>query len=220
MAKEGESKTRIEERMKETKLEFILDDVDILLKENQEGLFRIADIVKNLKSFAYVESDSAYTEADLNEGVRSALLIARNELKYHSDVKLDLGNIPPVACRIGEINQVILNLLVNAGQAIKSQARKERGLITVRTYDNNGFVFCEIKDDGPGISSEVKDRIFEPFFTTKPKGTGTGLGLSISHDIIVSKHHGDLSFVSEPGKGSTFRISLPLRQPKIGSPSV
>lgn len=217
MVSEGKSREEIAGRKQELKLEFIFGDVDSLLTENQEGLSRIAAIVKNLKSFAFVEKDNAFAEADLNEGIKSALLIARNELKYHADVELGLGNIKPVVCRIGEINQVVLNLLVNAAQAIAGQNRTGKGVIAVKTYEEKNSVVCEIRDDGPGIPPEIQKRIFEPFFTTKEKGKGTGLGLSISYDIIVSKHHGELSFKSECGKGCTFFIRLPLTRPLLAT---
>jgi signal transduction histidine kinase len=212
MAEEGKSPAEIAVKKKELKLDFILEDIDSLLFENREGLSRIADIVKNLKNFAHQEKDNVCIEADLNAGIKSALVVARNEIKYHADVKLELGDIRQVFCRIGEINQVVLNLLVNSAQAIGGQDRKGmgKGLITVRTYERGDFVYCEIQDDGPGIPLEFQKRMFEPFFTTKEKGKGTGLGLSISQDIIVKRHHGDLSFKSEPGKGCTFFIRLPI----------
>lgn len=212
MADEGKTPAEIAAKKKVLKIDFILGDIDSLLLENQDGLSRIMDIVKNLKTFARREKDNVYIEADLNAGINSALVIARNEIKYHADVKLELGNISMIFCRIGEINQVVLNLLVNAAQSIAGQDRKgmEQGLITIRTYERDGFVYCEIQDNGPGIPLEIQKRMFEPFFTTKENGKGTGLGLSISQDIIVKKHHGDLSFRSEPGKGCTFFIRLPI----------
>ena len=128
-----------------------------------------------------------------------------NELKYKAEIVRELGDIPPVECVPAQINQVFMNLLVNAAQAIEQQ-----GKIFVRSGTENQQVWFEIEDTGQGMSEEVRNRIFEPFFTTKPVGKGTGLGLSISYDIIVKKHGGSLDVRSTPGQGTCFRISLPL----------
>ncbi|GAG03114.1 unnamed protein product, partial [marine sediment metagenome] len=121
---------------------------------------------------------------------------------------------PSVPCNPGQINQVFLNILVNAVQAIKSQERKDRGAITIRTYATQTQAVCEISDDGPGIRPENLSKIFDPFFTTKPSGKGTGLGLSVSYDLIANKHKGELLVDSTPGRGSTFIIKLPIKKPK------
>ena len=136
--------------------------------------------------------------------------MARNEIKYHADVQTEFGDIPRIECNIGEINQVFLNILVNAAQAIKEQKRSDRGKIIVRTFENDQSVFCEISDDGPGIPKEILNKIFDPFFTTKPIGAGTGLGLSIAYDIIANKHKGDIAAKSNKGEGATFIVRLPI----------
>jgi signal transduction histidine kinase len=120
-----------------------------------------------------------------------------------------------VLCNAGQINQVLLNIMVNAAQAIKGQQRDNRGTITVCTYTESDYLVCEIKDDGPGIPPETCDHIFEPFFTTKPVGKGTGLGLSVSHDIIVNKHQGRIEVKSEVGHGTCFRVCLPLNASEV-----
>ena len=138
-------------------------------------------------------------------------MLARNEIKYVAEVDAELGDLPEIQCRGDEINQVLLNLLVNAAQAIRSQKRQEKGTIRVRTWyeAERSRVVCEISDDGPGIRPEHLNRVFEPFFTTKPPGEGTGLGLNISYDIITRKHGGLMTAASEPGAGAVFRFELP-----------
>ncbi|MFP4417997.1 MAG: sensor histidine kinase [Chitinivibrionales bacterium] len=200
---------------KELKLGFILQDIDMLLDDNLEGLSRIADIVKNLREFARIDKKEKYAAADINAGLHSALLIARNEIKYFADVKTDFGGLPPVVCDIGEVNQVFLNILVNAAQAIQSQARNEKGLIEVSTRCDDTHVICVISDDGPGIVEQNIRKIFDPFFTTKAVGKGTGLGLSISYDIIVNRHGGKLHVENRKTAGATFRIVLPIKNNKL-----
>lgn len=200
----------IRNKEKELKIDVVLNDVDELIKENIDGLKRIAEIVQAMKNFARTDLKQERARADINEGIKSALLMARNEIKYHADVKTDLGDVRQVECNIGEVNQVFLNILVNAAQAIKQQERGERGCIRVRTYENGNHVFCEISDNGPGMPKDVLTRIFDPFFTTKPVGAGTGLGLSIAYDIIVNKHKGDIEAKSKEGEGATFIVKLPV----------
>jgi len=148
--------------------------------------------------------------SNINDGIRNTLLVAANEIKYVAHVKLDLGNIPPVPCVLNEINQVFLNVLVNAAQAIRDQKRTSRGCILIRTYEEGENVYCEISDNGPGIPSDVISKMFDPFFTTKDVGKGTGLGLSISYDIIVNKHKGSIIAENSVDGGACFKIRLPL----------
>jgi signal transduction histidine kinase len=157
-----------------------------------------------LKDFSHVDHADRQI-ADLNAAMESTLNVVWNELKYKAEVIRELGEIPPVDCVPAQINQVFMNLLVNAAQAIPKQ-----GKIFVRSGLENEQVWFEVEDTGSGMSSETQQRIFEPFFTTKPVGKGTGLGLSISYDIIVKKHHGRMDVNSEIGKGSRFRLWLPL----------
>ncbi len=213
----GAPATRIAERKKELKIDFIMEDLSSLLKENREGLERIGSIVKNLRDFSRIDEKREMTETDINTCLKDSLMIANNEIKYHADVKTDFGTIDPVLCNAGEINQVFLNILVNAAQAIKEQSRSDRGHISVRTWQDDKSVFCEIGDDGPGMPENVQKRIFEPFFTTKEVGKGTGLGLSISYDIIVNKHKGAISVDSEVGKGTRFFLMLPKISGEQGS---
>ena len=186
-------------------LEFLREDLPSLVNESQEGLSRVTKIVQNLKDFSHVDQ-AELQEADLNAGIESTLNVVWNELKYKAEVVRELHEIPLVQCIPAQINQVFMNLLVNAAQAIE-----QRGKITVRSGSDRDFVWFEIEDNGKGMSDEVQRRIFEPFFTTKPVGKGTGLGLSISYDIIVKKHGGRLDVTSTPGVGSVFKIWLPLK---------
>lgn len=189
-------------------IDYILLDMDDLTDETIEGINRIKKIVKSLLGFTRKGYDDEFAGYDLNKGIRETLTIATNELKYHVKVIQTLGDIPTVPALGGEINQVLLNLILNAGYAIKEKCVD--GLITIRTYSDGQSVYCEIADDGMGISESHVGRIFEPFYTTKPIGVGTGLGLSIAHDIIVNKHKGTIEVSSEPGCGSTFKLSLPI----------
>jgi PAS domain S-box-containing protein len=183
----------------------IATDLRPLLEETKEGIERVRGIVQNLKEFSHVESAEA-KYADLNRCLQSTLKIVWNELKYKAEVIEDYGALPEMRCFAQEINQVFVNLLVNAGQAIT-----ERGTIRIRTFEQDGQVAVEIGDTGCGISPEHLSRIFEPFYTTKEVGTGTGLGLSISYGII-RKHHGRIEVESTVGQGTTFRVWLPVER--------
>jgi PAS domain S-box-containing protein len=207
-AYESNDPEQIADARQNADLEFLREDLPSLLKESQDGLSRVTKIVHDLKDFSHVDQ-AEHQEADLNAALESTLNVVWNELKYKAEVIRELGEIPHVDCVPAQINQVFMNLLVNAAQAIPHQ-----GKIFVRSGAENDQVWFEVEDTGSGMSAEVKQRIFEPFFTTKPVGKGTGLGLSISYDIIVKKHGGRMTVTSEPGKGSCFRLWLPLAMPK------
>jgi signal transduction histidine kinase len=202
--------TEMREKEKELKIDVVLNDIDELMKENGEGIKRIGEIVQAMKNFARTEQKKERARANINDGIKSALIMARNEIKYHADVQTEFGDISLVECNIGEVNQVFLNILVNAAQAIKEQKRSDRGSIRVKTYERDSRVICEFSDDGPGIAKDILTRIFDPFFTTKPIGAGTGLGLSIAYDIIVNKHKGYIEAKSKEGEGATFIVRLPI----------
>jgi signal transduction histidine kinase len=144
--------------------------------------------------------------------VEETLLLIKNEAKYIINIEKDLKDLHLTSCNRTQIGQVLLNIMVNAVQAIKSQFREEQGLITISTFSNENYVVCEIIDNGPGIPKDIIDKIFNPFFTTKEVGSGTGLGLSISYDIIVNKHLGELLVSSEVDQGTTFTIKLPIKK--------
>lgn len=197
-------------------LSYLFTQINAILVESDEGFGRIMHIVGNLKSFSRTELGAEYGPYDVNAGIESTSIVARNEIKYVADVRMNLGELPPVRARGSEINQVLLNILVNAAQAIEGQKRKEKGLIEIRTANLGDRVLIGIRDDGPGIPENLRTKVFDPFFTTKEPGKGTGLGLSISYDIIVTKHEGRLSVDCAPEGGTTFTIELPIAGPKQG----
>jgi signal transduction histidine kinase/DNA-binding NarL/FixJ family response regulator len=186
---------------------YLKRDVLALLAESHEGVDRVKKIVLNLKDFSRIDAEEKWVEEDIHRGLDSTLSMIWNELKYKCEVKKEYAVLPPVECLLPELNQVFMNLLVNAAQAIET-----RGTITIRTGSRDGQVWIEIADTGKGIPPEDLNRIFEPFFTTKPVGKGTGLGLSVSFSI-VQKHHGKIEVESTPGKGAVFRVILPVKQP-------
>lgn len=193
-------------------LAFLRDDIPALMDESKEGIRRIKEIVQSLREFSHIGSTDRWQWADLHEGLNSTLNIVWNELKYKADVVKEYGEIPEIECLPMQLNQVFMNLLLNAAQAIP-----QRGTITLRTGCRDGTVWVEITDTGDGIAPENLHRIFDPFFTTKPVGKGTGLGLSLAYNIITS-HQGQIEVSSQPGRGSTFRIWLPIARPTEGEP--
>jgi len=185
-------------------LSFLKEDISSLIMESEEGIQRVKQIVQDLKDFSHVD-EAEWQWADLHHGIDSTLNIVWNEIKYKAEVIKEYGVIPEIECIPSQLNQVFLNLLVNAAHAID-----DRGTITISTgIIDNTEVWVEISDTGSGIPEDKLNKIFEPFFTTKPVGTGTGLGLSLSFGII-EKHGGSMKVTSETGKGTTFRIVLPV----------
>jgi len=194
---------RIEQLKQEAELDFLKDDIVALFSESKDGLKRVKDIVQALKDFSHV-GESDWLEADLHNGLDSTLNIVNNEIKYKARVIKEYGELPPIKCIASQLNQVFMNLLINAAHSIK-----DSGTITIRTGGGDAWVWVAISDTGSGISAENLNRIFEPFFTTKPIGSGTGLGLSLSYGI-VKKHGGRIEVQSEEGKGTTFTVHLPV----------
>ena len=189
-------------------LGFLREDIPALMRETQEGIIRVKKIVQDLKDFSRADSGDEWHRTDLHKGLDSTLNVASNEIKYKADVKKEYGDIPEVECVISQLNQVFMNLLVNAAHAIENY-----GIITLRTGQQGGEVWVEVADTGKGIAPEHINKIFDPFFTTKPIGKGTGLGLSLSYGII-QKHHGRIEVNSEVGKGTSFKVWLPVSQPQ------
>ena len=197
-------------------LDFLKEDIPTLMAESKEGITRVRKIVQDLKDFSRVDAHQEWIYSDLHQGIDSTLNIVNNEVKYKAEVVKEYGNLPDVYCLPSELNQVFMNLLVNAAHAITA----ERGLITIRSGTNppsgaaQASVWVEVADNGAGISKENISRIFDPFFTTKPVGKGTGLGLSLSYGI-VRKHQGQLDVRSVPGQGTTFRVTVPIAGPAL-----
>ncbi|OHC67023.1 MAG: hypothetical protein A3H93_18360 [Rhodocyclales bacterium RIFCSPLOWO2_02_FULL_63_24] len=195
--------------MKQEKdLGFLRADLGQLIAESHDGLQRVRKIVEDLKGFAHAE-DASWKWADLHSGLESTLNMVKNELKYHCTVHKEYGEMPQVWCVPAQLNQVFMNLLVNAGQAIEG-----KGNIHLTTGQQGKEVFIAIADTGIGIPPQIQQRLFDPFFTTKPVGKGTGLGLSVSNSI-VQKHHGRIELHSEVGKGTTFTVWLPITQEQV-----
>lgn len=192
------------------KMDFILEDIQGLFDDSREGLDRVTNIIQHLRDFSRIDQPGSLDEYNLNDGIEATFVVAKNEIKYDADIKTEFSELPPIFCNSGQVNQVFLNILVNASQAIKSQERDDKGTITIRTYATDEEVVCEISDDGCGIAPDSLSKVFDPFFTTKPVGKGTGLGLSVSYDIIVNKHNGELLVDSTVGEGSKFTIKLPI----------
>ncbi len=197
---------RLRALMREVDVDFLRQDIRSLISESGEGIERVRQIVRDLKDFSRQDT-GVWELADLHRGLDSTLNIVRNELKHKAEVVREYGELPQVECVPAQLNQVFMNLLVNAAQAIESH-----GTITVRSGHEGDMVWVEVADTGAGIPPENVKRLFEPFFTTKPVGLGTGLGLSLSYGI-VQKHGGYIEVDSEPGRGSRFRVWLPVRQP-------
>ena len=185
-------------------LEFLKADVLDLLAESREGATRVKKIVQDLKDFSHLGSDDDWQWTDLHLGLETTLNIVNNEIKYKAKVVKAFGDLPEVKCLPHQLNQVFMNLLINAAHAIENE-----GIITLRTGAENGRAWVEISDTGKGIAPEHLNKIFDPFFTTKPIGKGTGLGLSVSYTII-KKHQGEIQLTSRLGQGTTFRIVLPI----------
>ncbi len=192
-------------------LPYLLDRVPKALERAIDGLGRVTTIVRSMKEFAHPDQTDM-TTVDLNRAVESTLTIARNEYKYVADLETDFGDLPPVQCHAGDVNQAILNIVVNAAHAISDvvQGTDGRGAIRVRTRRDGDQVVIAIADTGGGIPDAVCGRIFDPFFTTKEVGKGTGQGLAIARSVIVEKHRGALWFETELGKGTTFFIRVPI----------
>jgi PAS domain S-box-containing protein len=190
---------------------YLLEEIPKALTQTLEGVTRVATIVRAMKEFAHPESKEM-AAADLNKALLSTLTVARNELKYVSDVETDLGDLPLVVCNVGDLNQVFLNLLVNAAHAIGDVVKGTgaKGKIRVRTVAEGKAVLITISDTGGGIPEAIRTRIYDPFFTTKEVGRGTGQGLAIARSVVVERHKGSLTFESEVGKGTTFFVRLPL----------
>jgi PAS domain S-box-containing protein len=187
-------------------LDYLKEDIPVLMEESREGLTRVRKIVQDLKDFSRADLDASWQWANIHQGIESTLNIVNNEVKYKADIVKNFGDVPDIECLPSQLNQVVMNLVVNAAQAMSSQ----RGTITIGTGTEGERIWITVSDTGNGIPKDILPRIFDPFFTTKPIGSGTGLGLSISYGII-QKHNGSIEVNSEVGKGTTFHITLPIR---------
>ncbi|RJX25977.1 MAG: GHKL domain-containing protein [Desulfurivibrio sp.] len=199
----SDQREELQAARKELKIDYISEDARDLIRESLDGTDRVSAIVRGLKSFSRVD-EARLQAADINECLEATLNIVWNELKYKASVTKEYGDLPRTVCNPQQLNQVFMNFLVNAAQAIDKQ-----GEIRISTRQTGNMILVSFADTGCGIAPENLSRIFEPFFTTKEIGKGTGLGLSISYDII-KKHGGDIEVESEPGCGTTFTVKIPV----------
>jgi PAS domain S-box-containing protein len=198
----------VESVQAEIDIAFIMEEVPVAISQTLEGIHRVANIVRAMKAFGHPGTEQK-TQADLNEAVTNTLVVANNEIKYVADVETDLAELPLVYCHLGDVNQVVLNLLVNAAHAIGA-AERGRGTIRVATRLEEANVIIEVADTGTGVPAEIADKLFDPFFTTKDVGTGTGQGLALVRTLVTDRHGGTINFTSEVGSGSVFTVRLPV----------
>ena len=206
-----ESAAAAAEAIVATDLDYMREKVPAAFERCVDGLARVAAIVRSLKEFSH-PSQKEMAPVDLNRAIESTLMVASSEYKYVADVVTELGELPFVTCHLGDINQVVLNLVVNAAHAIGEivKGTDQKGRITVRTWRDGDVAVITIADTGNGIPAQIRDRVFEPFFTTKEVGRGTGQGLALAWSIVHDKHGGELAFETAVGEGTTFVIRLPI----------
>ena len=211
-------KVSLEEERTHKQVDYLLTEVPLAVEESLDGVERVRKIVQAIREFSH-PSQKQNALADLNKGILTTITISKNEWKYCADLETDLNpNLPLVWCKIDELNQVLLNMIVNAAHAIQEKQKNTdpaKGKITIRTRQNQNRVYIDISDSGCGIPETLLNRIFDPFFTTKDVGKGTGQGLSLAHNIIVNNHRGLIHVTSAINLGSTFTIELPIEQPKL-----
>ena len=201
-------------------VEYLAEEIPSAIDQSLDGITRISNIVRAMKEFSHPGSKDQES-ADLNQAIQNTITVASNEWKYVADVETKLAeNLPPVTCFIQEINQVVLNLIVNAAHAIdqsKAEGSDEKGTITISTRDLGEDIEIKVTDTGGGVPEEIRDRIFDPFFTTKEVGKGTGQGLAMAYRTIVEQHHGKIWVDSVNGQGSTFNIVLPYKPKDVAN---
>ncbi|HKX30785.1 MAG TPA: ATP-binding protein, partial [Blastocatellia bacterium] len=199
--------------VRDADVEYLAEEIPKALQQSLEGVERVSKIVQSMKDFAHPGTEKK--PADINKAIESTVTVAMNEWKYVAELVTDLDpNMPLVPCLLSELNQVILNMIVNASHAIADvvgDGDHGKGTIRVSTRHDRGWAEIRISDTGTGIPEKVRDRIFDPFFTTKEVGRGTGQGLAISHSVIVEKHLGTIGFETMEGRGTTFIIRLPIK---------
>jgi len=216
LEQEGQASTFVQEIEKisaRSDLDFLLEEMPGTVAQTLEGVNRVATIVRAMREFSHPGFEEKVL-TDINRALESTITVSRNEWKYVADMETGLAeDLPLLLCLPGELNQVFLNILVNAAHAIAEateNGKKGKGLIRVETGSSSDWIEIRISDTGGGILESIQDRIFDPFFTTKKVGKGTGQGLAIARNVVVDKHQGRLQFTTEAGKGTTFIVRLPL----------
>jgi signal transduction histidine kinase len=203
----------LDELSRQKKVSYYADEIPKAIQESLDGTERVRKIVLAMREFSH-PSEKEKKLSDINHGIETTIVISRNEWKYCAELETNLDDeLPLVYCQIDEINQVILNMIVNAAQAIQEnlpQGSEQKGKILISTRKHENKVLITVQDTGSGIPAEIRARIFDPFFTTKGVGKGTGQGLSMAHNIIAKKHQGVICVDSDPGQGTVFTIELPI----------
>jgi len=204
-----EARATLESAKARLKLKFLLENSPKALQDAKSGIDHVSSIVRAMKSFAHVDEDQQ-APGDINQAIRDTLVVAQNEYKSVAEVETDLGAIPSVTCFLGRLNQVFLNLIVNAAHAIGDAKPIAGGKIRIASRAENDNVILTFSDNGGGIPERIQHKVFDPFFTTKPVGKGTGQGLSLARGIVVDAHGGTLSFETSSGQGTVFSVRLPI----------
>lgn len=203
---------------KNADLDFLEAEIPAAISQTQDGLHRVTKIVGAMKDFSHIDEED-FSPSDINKSIESTVTVCRNEWKYVANMRLELDkNMPPVHCVAADINQVVMNLVINASHSIADVIKKNvtegKGLITVSSTLSGSYALITVSDTGAGIPSSIRSKIFDPFFTTKPVGRGSGQGLALAYSLIVEKHKGKIYFDSEEGKGTTFFIEVPIYAPE------
>ena len=203
----------MEKAIRQLDLDFLLDEIPKTIEQSMDGINRVGAIVRAMREFSHPGSEEKVL-VDINHSLDNTLTVSRNEWKYLAKAETDFApDLPMLRCLPGEINQVFLNIIVNAAHAIADVTeggRRGKGVIRLTTRALDGWMEIRIEDTGGGIPAEIQHRIFDPFFTTKKVGKGTGQGLALARNVVVDKHQGKLRFETEPGTGTTFVVQLPL----------
>jgi|GEM_PF-505816 len=194
------------------KIDFVMSDLTTIIQESRDGVDRVTKIVQILQNLAHTGTENEMAYNDLSQIAEEALLIVKHETQFVAEINKQIDSPLYLLCNKGQLGQVMLNILLNAIQAVKAFNTDALGEISIKAYSTDEYVICIISDDGPGIKKEYLSRIFDPFFTTKDVGSGVGLGLSVAYDIVVKKHNGELIVNSELGKGTSFTIKLPTKR--------
>lgn len=199
--------------MEQADLEFLLKEIPVAIDQSLEGIERVTQIVRSMKEFAHPDGEEMQS-IDVKAAIKNTVTISRNEWKYVAQVVTEVADdLPPITCRPGELNQILLNLIVNAAHAIEARGAGRTGTpgtITVRTRRDGEWVEIDVEDTGTGIPETIREKVFDPFFTTKKVGRGTGQGLAIARAIVVERHGGTIDFDTEVGRGTTFKIRMPI----------
>lgn len=201
----------VEAVIEEADLGYLREETPTAIGQCLEGVTQVAHIVRAMKAFGHPGGEGK-KPADLNEAIENTIIVAAGDIKLVADVTTDLADLPMVPCQVGDINQTMLNLIINAADAIES-ANRGRGTIHITTQIEQDHAVIEVADTGAGVPAEIADKLFDPFFTTKQVGSGTGQGLTLVRTLVVDRHDGEVGFTSRPGTGTTFRVRLPLHDP-------